>query len=167
MVFIENTLPERSLEMIKKLMIAAIGALFVMQAGLALADVTQTRVFTANRTAGNVFMVVTDDDDSSYEEVSYIPAKSAGHVVAEPHAWFRKPTAHNFTAQLFYEGVEGAFCTVKFVVENTFNSKPEVLSVNVKSAEGACTADGFIEEHRHNTACQVVIKPADAAGSSK
>lgn len=152
--------------MIKKLMIAAIGALFVMQASLALADVTPTRVFTANRTVGNVFMVVTDDDDGSYEEVSYIPAKSAGHVVAEPHAWFRKPTAHNFTAQLFFEGVEGAFCTVKFAVENTFNTKPEVLSVNVKSAEGACTAAGFIEEERHNT-CQVVIKPADAAASSK
>ena len=152
--------------MIKKLMIAAIGALFVMQAGLALADVTPTRVFTVNKTAGNVFMVVTDDDDSSYQEVSYIPSKSAGHVIAEPQAWFRKPTAHNFTAQLFYEGVEGAFCTVKFVVENTFNSKPEVTGITVKSAEGACTAAGFIEASKRNTACQVVIKPADAAASS-
>jgi hypothetical protein len=153
--------------MIKKLMIAAISALFVIQAGPALADVTPARVFTVNKTAGNVFMVVTVDEDSSYEEVSYIPSNPAGHVIAEPHAWFRKPTAHHFTAQLFYEGVDGAFCTVKFVVENTFSTKPEGTGVTVKSSDGACTAAGFIEEAKRNTACQVVIKPADAAAAAK
>lgn len=128
--------------MSKKFWACLIGLAMVLQTGAALAYSTVTEV-TAKQVDWEdetLTLILTRQDDPSFQRVATIPHDDFGVIVKDDGAtaWFLSSTMYYYTADIQTDK-GGSVCKVDFGVWNMYVFSPQVNQVAVDKVQGKCS----------------------------